>query len=284
MKIVRFLGGLGNQMFQYAFYKSLEQTGIEVKADLNEYRDYPLHNGFELETLFGIHIKKVGPFTAKLYDSSNREWHLRKLRRLLGLKKAYYEQQTAFHFDSSVYLKKPGLYWGYWQNISYVEPVAVVLRKDFKFIKTLSPGNMSVLDEIKAGNSVSIHIRRGDYLNDPLLGGICGVEYYQKAVDIINQLFSGIRFYVFSDDIKWCETNLCIPDAVYIKGNSGADSYVDMQLMSHCNHHIIANSSFSWWGAWLNNNSGKVVIAPAKWVNIPSINTNNITPSSWIRI
>ena len=284
MKIVRFLGGLGNQMFQYAFYKSLEQTGADVRADINGYQTYSLHNGFELEDLFNIRLKKVGPFISSLYDSSNRKWHLRKLRQIMGLKKAYYEQASPFEFDPSVYENKQGLYWGYWQNVSYVEPVSNLLRKDFIFKRTPKSASTSIFDDIKNSNSVSLHIRRGDYLKDPLLGGICGIAYYQNAVNLLKEHYNDLKFYIFSDDITWSEKNLPIPGAVFVKGNEGTYSFADMHMMSICKHNIIANSSFSWWGAWLNINSNKIVIAPKKWVNITSITTDNITPSSWIKI
>lgn len=286
MKIVRFLGGLGNQMFQYAFYKSLEQNGAKVKADINGYQSYSRHNGFELEKVFNIQLNNtVSPFTVKLYDPLCRQWHIRKIRRLLGLKNIhYYQQKSPFLFDPSVYNNKPGLLWGYWQNVNYVNPVAETLKRDFIFKNPLHSRNQSLLDDINRNNSVSIHVRRGDYLKDPLLGEICKLDYYQKAVAFMQEHYSDIRFYIFSDDIKWCQANLQISGTTYISGNFPSDSYMDMQLMSHCNHNIIANSSFSWWAAWLNDNKNKKVIAPAKWFNDPEVNTNEVTPSSWLRI
>ncbi len=124
----------------------------------------------------------------------------------------------------------------------------------------------------------------GDYVNHPIHGGICTMDYYQQAIDIMKSKIVNPKFFIFSNDIEWCHSHLKLADAVYITGNKGENSYRDMQLMSMCKHNIIANSSFSWWGAWLNNNPDKIVIAPAKWFNDPKINTRDLIPDDWIKI
>ena len=284
MKIVRFLGGLGNQMFQYAFYKSLERRFGSVAADLSAFDHYDLHNGFELEEVFPIALNKAHPFLIKLYDPSHRKWHLRKCRRLLGLKNAYYEEREFFQYDASIFKdKQKRLYWGYWQNEQYFHQVAPELREDFRFKLPLDEKNRSIDDQIRAGNSVGIHVRRGDYLHDELLGGICDQAYYQRAIDIILKKTRNPEFFVFSNDIAWCQSNFDLPNMHFVSGNHGDKSYVDMQLMSHCKHHIIANSSFSWWSAWLNPDADNT-IAPAKWTNNPVHAEFDITPKKWLKI
>src|SRR5690606_23427002 len=182
----RFLGGLGNQMFQYAFYKSLEKTFSRVSADLSGFENYGLHNGFELEKIFPITLNKAHPLVIKLYDPSYREWHIRKLRRLLSLKHAYYEERELFHFDAAIFKDKGRrLYWGYWQNEQYFHQVATELREDFRFKLPLDERNQHIDKQIRRSNSVAIHVRRGDYLHNDLLGGICDEGYYQRAIEII---------------------------------------------------------------------------------------------------
>jgi len=236
MKIVKFLGGLGNQMFQYAFYKALLNKYKTVKADISGFKTYTLHNGLELNKIFGISLLEATSFDINLYNPYNRKWHIRKLRRVLGLKNAYYEEKTPFCFDKTIFEDKTSkLYWGYWQNQDYFISIEDQIRKDFKFILPLDSKNAQLLKEIQASASISIHIRRGDYLKEELLGGLCTLDYYRKAIELIcNRVIDPI-FFVFSDDMEWCIENLNITHkTIFVKGNVGANSYVDMQLMSNC--------------------------------------------------
>lgn len=283
MKIVRILGGLGNQMFQYAFYKALEKRHPKVSADLTLFEDYNLHNGFELNDVFGIDVKEATRFTTNLYDTANRKWLFRKLRRFLNLKNTYKEEVNEFLFDPAFLSDtEPRLYYGYWQNEQYFSDINI--RNDFKFKRPLSEKNQQVLNLIKNSQSVSIHVRRGDYVNHPLLGNICDLDYYQSAISLMNSKTSDPSYFIFSNDIEWCKTNLSLNEATYIDWNTGKDSYIDMQLMSACKHQIIANSSFSWWGAWLNQNPDKIIIAPDKWINGEKYNDSEIVPKTWIKI
>ena len=142
-----------------------------------------------------------------------------------------------------------------------------------------------MLDIIKSKQSpISIHVRRDDYLSSKYVsgfGGICTIEYYNKAVERIKEEVIDPVFYIFSDDINWCRENLKLEQGVFIDWNTGKESWQDMFLMSQCKHNIIANSSFSWWGAWLNSNSEKIVIAPRIWWNGLK---DDVVPDSWIRI
>jgi hypothetical protein len=282
MKIIKFLGGLGNQMFQYALYKTLQKKFPNVKADLHGYKNYPLHNGFELEKIFNIKLKKTNKFTKDLYNKHNRKWMYRKLRRLLNLKNAYQEEKSLFAFDPSILTDtKSRYYWGYWQNLRYFDVIADDLRIDFQFKNKLTGANQQTLSEIQQTESIAIHVRRGDYLKDPLLGGLCGPDYYQQAINHMLSKVDSTQFFIFSDDITWCQKHLPLTQAKFISWNKGAESYIDMQLMSACQHNIIANSSFSWWAAWLNPNPSKIVVYPKKWVNDNQTLESMSTPENW---
>jgi hypothetical protein len=153
--------------------------------------------------------------------------------------------------------------------------------------KNIDQRNRLIATEMQGLNAVSIHIRRGDYVKNELYNGACTLDYYRKAIDAISMRINDARFYLFSDDEQWAQDFLKILSiqAVVIHWNKKADSYRDMYLMSQCKHHIIANSTFSWWGAWLNKNPQKTVIAPAIWFSdAPRDADKDIIPDKWIRI
>ncbi len=279
MQIVWCLGGLGNQMFQYAFYRTLEFSGKEVCLDISEFTGYDLHNGFELKRIFNLNPRFIDTKTAMRVKSNFFLKALRKLRVY-----SYLIEQTDFGYaDYYLGYRLPHFFKGYWQSEKYFSKIQDQIRKDFSF-KELDQVNQEYANKINQSQSVSIHVRRGDYAKHPLHGGICTKEYYLQAVKFILDTVDNPQFFVFSDDINWCKENLAIKDASFINGNNGENSYKDMQLMSLCKHNIIANSSFSWWGAWLNPNPTKMIIAPKKWFNDPKINIKDLLPEQWIRL
>ena len=279
MQIVWCLGGLGNQMFQYAFYRNLELMGKDAYLDIGEYRDYELHNGFELQKIFSIAPKIISTSDVasfrqnKFFKILDR---LKLFRRVISQSEFNFERKY-FDYYFSRYLI------GYWQSEAYFSEINAQIREDFTF-PVLDAENQLIADKIEATNAVSLHVRMGDYVNHPLHGGICTLEFYRKAINIISCEVSNPQFFVFSNDINLCQSNLQLDNAIYVIGNSGANSFKDMHLMSLCKHNIIANSSFSWWGAWLNNNSDKIVVAPAKWFNDSQINTSDLLPATWMKI
>lgn len=284
MIIIKIIGGLGNQMFQYAFYKSLQSRGIKVYADLSDYENDAPHNGYELERVFNISMKKPGKFLLNLFIPHQRKWIFRKLKRVLRLKKTYKVEENEFRFHPS-FLKNTNRYYiGYWQNEGYFQEVAKQIKHIFSFPEITEKKNKDILKQILNTESVALHVRRGDYLKDPKLGGICNLEYYEHAILNIKSKIKNPVFFVFSDEIDWCKQNLKLDNATFIDWNKANNSYIDMQLMSNCKHNIIANSSFSWWGAWLNDNRNKIIIAPKKWVNTISPSDTDICPKSWIKI
>jgi len=284
MIIIKIIGGLGNQMFQYSFYRSLQSKGINVYADLSDFEDYPLHNGYELERIFKLTVRTPSKFILNLFKPNQTKWIFRKLKRVLDLKKTYRVEEMEFRFDPSFLSDTNKYYFGYWQNEGYFRDIADQIKQDFIFPKIVDIENETILQKITNTQSVSIHVRRGDYLKDPLLGNVCNLDYYEEAILNINSKTKDAQFFVFSDDVAWCRQNLKLENVSYIDLNKGKNSYIDMQLMSNCKHNIIANSSFSWWGAWLNNNTNKVVIAPGKWVNNLASDDIDICPKNWIKL
>jgi len=282
MLIVWCLGGLGNQMFQYAFYRVLRAKHKNVKLDISEYEyrnsHNNLHNGYELERVFGVKPDYASCEDMKKFNQNIFNKILRKVafKQDIVSQKDFGYSGKYFNLDNK-YLK------GYWQSEKYFKQYEDVIREDFTF-PALDQRNEKIAEDIFASDSVSIHVRMGDYVNHPLHGGICDLEYYAKAIEIIYAKIREPRFFIFSNDIAWCQNNLGLSNAVYVEGNYGDKSYIDMQLMSLCKHNIIANSSFSWWGAWLNQNIDKIVIAPKKWFNDSTINIDDVIPDEWVKI
>lgn len=234
-------GGLGNQMFQYAYGRSRSIKTKEALAYCFVHYRGNTKRRFELD-VFDIKGVRIDGFLPKIFIN---------VCRLLGTGLPLFES-------------------GYWQSPKYFSGYEKEIRDDFLFIKPLDRRNLYVLDLIKKTNSVSIHIRRGDYVTNKITNkfhGICDTDYYQKAVRYINRKIKKPTYFVFSDDPKWAKENLKLKNATYINWNNRCNSYKDMQLMSSCKNNIIANSSFSWWAAWLNQNSDKVVITPRRWFN-----------------
>lgn len=276
MVILHFSGGLGNQMFEYALYCALLHAGANPKIDLTHYGKQKTHNGYELEKIFNLNACYCGQ-TERLFFKNYG-----KLKsKLLG--KPYKEKiADQYFFHKDVPQLKNGYLKGYWQSENYFLPVAEKVRQAFTFPAPKDERNKIILEKIQYTSSISIHIRRGDYLVD---GRNCVLDagYWQQSIEYINHRVPNACFFVFSDDIEWTKNNLQIPDAIFIDWNKGKESFWDMFLMSKCRHNIIANSSFSWWAAWLNQNQQKIVLSPQNWM--PHFTgTRDLIPKSWTTI
>lgn len=272
MKIVNIFGGLGNQMFQYALMVALQKKyNEEVLADIHYMDSYTRHNGIELEKVFPItlkvatkdKIKKLSFYTSTYNSHKYLKWlHIRKPSTIVEvLSKPYHDD---------VFIDAERYYDGYWQDPRYFTDIKEQLLSDFTFKSPLNAKNQEIYDAISTGHSVGIHIRRGDYMKKARYRGICDVEYYTQAINKVKELVHHPHFYFFSNDVEWSKTHL-LPliageEYTFIDWNKGTDSYIDMQLMSCCKSLIIANSSFSWWAAYLNRRS-PIVIAPKQWFN-----------------
>ncbi|MCM1138940.1 MAG: alpha-1,2-fucosyltransferase [Muribaculum sp.] len=289
MKIVRIFGGLGNQMFQYALAVALGSKGNDVRIDASCMRGYPLHNGFELKRIFNADIPQASLFELLWLGYPLPHYRLWQVgKRILPKRQAMIVEDSAMEFNKDVFKQKRDyLLEGYWQTEKYFSDWRDEILDAFRFPKFASESeNQMLAKEIACSNAVSVHVRRGDYLKISNTSGICTEGYYNKAIKLIIDKCNPEMFVFFSDDIDWCKEHFKDlaegHKVVFVDWNKGEESYRDMQLMSLCSHNIIANSSFSWWGAWLNNNPDKVVITPSRWMNGPG--WPDIIPDAWIKI
>lgn len=296
MKFVALTGGLGNQMFIYAFCEELRMRGfsanlfIQHKTNLSKYG----HQGYELEKFFSIQPysnkkSQLFSFLLMLYSQSIRIFpakYRNKLFKIVGLHVRSVDENFIYYPEIFLEKSKNELFRGTWQSELYFKSAVENVRNAFTFKDNLINALTKELSFcMQKEISVSVHIRRGDYLSAHYVNGfagICTVEYYEDAVKIIKEKYSDAKFYVFTDDPQWVNKNIKIENAQNVQYNTGKDSWQDMYLMSQCKHNIIANSSFSWWGAWLNNNPDKIVIAPKTWWN--GFLKDDVVPENWIRI
>ena len=299
MIVVALAGGMGNQMFQYACGRALaEKHRTELLLDCSFLQDKTPRPNFTFRVyeldIFAINAKQTSNGELKKYRPSFYYRVYSKLSRLIGLpiivNPNYLSEQKAFHYSKAIEKVSQNCFLaGYWQNEKYFKPIEPLIRQDFTFKRPLDQKNADLANRIRMANSVSLHIRRGDYVNNSLVHNVyslCSLEYYQNAICYIEQKINNPGFFIFSDDIEWAKTNLKLSSRTceFVSGNTGKQSHVDMQLMSICRHNIIANSSFSWWGAWLNANAEKIVLVPEKWFNDPSLDVHDLIPESWIKI
>ncbi len=293
MIIIRLNGGLGNQMFQYAMGRATS-----------------LHNNvnFKIDVVTGIHPND----TQRLYALGNfniiedfaSKTEINNLKYPLGLLSKIYRftrkkifrqfykgfDEHMFHVGDNAYLD------GFWQSWKYFDDVADSIRKDFTLKNSLSDRAKKIADAMQQVNAVSVHVRRGDYVSNATLQrnyGVCSETYYHKAIDAMYAQVENPVFFVFSDDIAWIKSHQSLfsrsqehenknPKIFYVSDYHLPD-YEELMLMASCKHHIIANSSFSWWGAWLDSNKEKIVIAPKVWFKKKSLVPKDLLPPSWIQ-
>lgn len=280
MIIIRMTGGLGNQMFQYALYLKLTSMGKEVKFD--DYTEYALPNARPIQLwVFGLDYPvATREELNKITDGFIGIAH-RIRRKLFGRKSLEYQEKDC-NFDEQILQVEPAYLTGYFQSEKYFADIKEEVRRIFAFqpaiFKKLDKELRSKMDDyigkMNETCSVSLHIRRGDYLeNQDVYGNICTQAYYDAAINKIKTEKITPVFYVFSNDEEWSEGWCGEQERIHackfvpVKGFPEEMGYFDMYLMSLCKHHIVANSSFSWWGAWLDDRKDKMVIAPDKWFN-----------------
>jgi hypothetical protein len=284
MIITRLIGGLGNQLFQYAAGKSLAVLhNTELKLDLTGFNKTT--NRYFLLDNFNIHA-----------DIATKS-EIRRIRKgpsLIG-NYLFKEEGDTFHIFSESHFKYHEEFYdlpdntyleGYWQSYKYFEEISAVIREEFTIKSDISRyGN--ILQEIQDTESVAIHIRLGDYLTNPeahAFHGLCSSEYYNSAINFMVNRLNDPHFFVFSDDIHLAKERFQFSglDVSYIEGQTGKMSYLDLYIMSKCRHFIIANSTYSWWSAWLGSNHEKIVIAPKKWFTDSSIDTRDLYLPSYV--
>lgn len=283
MIIAKLIGGLGNQMFQYAAGRMLAKThNTELMLDITGYINQVgiTPREFKLD-IFNIQTNIANQIDIDRLKNSK---FLHKF-----LNKNSYIKEKHFHFDQNILTLPNNIYLeGYWTSEKYFKNIEQIIRQEFTYTNKPDKVNQELMKQISACNSISIHVRRGDYVENERTNqfhGVCGLDYYKTAISYVAQGINNPHFFVFSDDPRWCKKNLHLKyPTTYFTNNLGKKDYEDMRLMSQCQHNIIANSSFSWWGAWLNQNPSKIVIAPKQWFHDTSIDTKDICPESWISI
>lgn len=274
--IIGFSDGLGNQMFQYTLYSALKSVGKNVKADLSAYSK-PGMMQFVLPDVF----EKIQLDTA---DPNMREIYIENGNVHIEQPPKNKEMQM---YDESIFHMEKGYIEGYYTSYKYAERIKKKLMEDFSF-NILSGSELEKITNYAINNNtVGVQVRRGDFLNSKYyreIGCHCDKDYYQKAIEYMRQLNPDAKYIYVSNDIEWVKNNLGRENDLYIE-KSMFDSYedwYDMCIMTHCKHNIIPNSTFGWWGAWLNNNPNKIVIAPRQW----RTNWNGIDwcPPDWMRV
>lgn len=271
MIISSLTGGLGNQMFQYAFGRYLSiKNNTELKlhftnALFNTQYTYGLDVfNIKAEIATDKDLKKINVFKNR---AINRLLYLFDERFGLRYNKHIVTQKYPHVFDPIHLVVRDNSYiQGFWQDDRYFKGVDYILRKEFTPKNKLDIKNQEILEHIKETQSISIHVRRGDYITNKTNAKVycsLGLEYYTTSIKKIKKIISNPIFFVFSDDIPWCKESLThLVDDIHYIDNNRREAYKDLLLMSACKHNIIANSTFSWWGGWLNRNSNKIVISP----------------------
>ena len=300
MITVKIHGGLGNQMFQYAMARALSlRKGDRFLIDPSSlydptpwkhytFRNYALNKVFAIDPIFNapaIFESAVRiPYFAKAFNK-----YYPRILGVLGYWK-YIQESYAYKFEPSIMTLKGNVYLnGYWQTEKYFKDFEAIIRKDFSFRHPLGGAELSIANEIRETNSVCLNVRRQEIVRDPVISAIHNVitpTYYKEAVALMKKkIGDDAVFYIISDEIDWCRKNMRI-DGRHIFVSSeyyGVEFRDALNLMSNCKHFIIPNSSFAWWGAWLSQNTDKIVIAPKKWIN-NSLGIGDLLPDSWIAI
>jgi len=289
MDVVLIFNGLGNQMSQYAFYTQKKEI-CKSTYFIPFCND---HNGLELNRVFNINckmsfIQKALYILFRILLTTKMPFITMPIQELFGKLncKIVYENFD-YNFKKEHLIKSKGItfYYGGWHSELFFRSVKDDLKQLFSFKIPQDEENKYYSDKIVSTNSVSVHVRRGDFLNEnniKLFGDVCNKEYFEKSIHLICNKVMQPHFFVFSNDMEWVKSNLKINNVTYVTCNSGVDSWKDMYLMSLCKHNIVANSTFSWWGAWLNKNRDKIVISPSRFLK-DDISTD-VYPNSWIKI
>lgn len=260
-------GRMGNVMFQYAAAYSY--------ARQHDKKLYLIKNLAELEKAFGlkVHYSNANPFVYSNLTEDQKE--------NAQLDRRWFDSYASDFDKSASY----AALWGFFQDPLFFKKYEKDIRRLFSFKEELSPENKKWLKQMAGKNSISVHIRRDDYVSEPETYLLMTEDYYIRAADYIAARVPNSHFYIFSDDMDWTKRNIHLKyPHTFIENNRGADSYNDMRLMSACKHNIIANSSFSWWGAWLNANPDKIVIAPNVWLNDGGAWGRHIIPKEWVQL
>ncbi|NLF01733.1 MAG: alpha-1,2-fucosyltransferase [Anaerolineales bacterium] len=296
MVITRLVGGLGNQLFQYAAGRSLAALhGVDLKLDLSPFEEYRTRSyslsAFRIQEAFASpeEVARVRRIGQPGLSSAVHRLHQRLKR---YYRRATYRQRPVARFDPNFFRAPSDVYlWGYWQSEKYFEAIDATIRSEFTIKSPMDAVSRTIADRILSCESVCLHVRRGDYVSDARINqthGTCSPAYYRESIDLVAGRVENPHFFVFSDDPAWVFNHITIghptdySPATRFVHNIPGESYANLLwLMSLCKHHIIANSSFSWWGAWLAKWPGQVVCAPAQWFATITVDPASRFPRAW---
>ena len=277
MNRVAVFGGLGNQMFQYALAMSMDASGIPTTVSVRDFLAYRHHQGFELTKVFDIPVPFFEKLKIGLLGATTSLWEHRMMMGVLGRylswerkrNKNIFLEKKEHVFDPEVFKCKNQLLIGTWQAERYFADQRDLIREVYNFKKPTDNVNIEMAHKLSEINGVAVHIRRGDYMTQNWKATHCvidGPAYYEEAIHYIRGKVQNPVFYFFSDDMDWVKSHFKSKDYVFVHHNKGKKSYLDMYLMSLCKHHVISNSTFSWWAAWLANYQEQIVIQPTPWL------------------
>lgn len=292
MIVVKLIGGLGNQLFQYALGRRVSaKTGTKLKLDISGFETYTLHS-YSLRHLNIQEDFATPAEIAGLIRYAPKKGNIWWPRNYIFADSSIYikeKKELEFQFDPAITRIGDTAYLdGYWQNEKYFKDIENIIRKEFTITDALGLADAKTAQAIMGAHAVSIHIRRADYIANAktnAIHGTCDSNYYLRAAEYIAAKVENPHFFIFSDDHEWVKQNITFRyPTTYVTHNRADKNYQDLRLMSMCQHNIIANSSFSWWGAWLNANPQKIIIAPQRWMNNSTRNTSDLIPQTWKKI
>jgi hypothetical protein len=293
MDVVIIFNGLGNQMSQYAFYLRKREISTSTKFLFSK-KSNKVHNGYELENVFGIKyqdtvINKILYIIFLIARYKKYSFFSKPIVNFLKfLRIRIVDENDDYNFNPEYLKPSWGItfYAGGWHSEKYFIEIKDTIRNTFQFdINKVGPENLKMLDLIRNTNSISVHVRRGDFLdpsNINKLGGVCTLNYFVTAIDKMKSMVENPHFFFFTNDIEWVKNNFTGANFSIVNLNTKTNSWKDMFLISQCSNHIDSNGSFSWWSSWLNKNENKIVIVPKNF--IVNRHFEDIYPDNWIKL
>ncbi|MDF2455962.1 MAG: hypothetical protein K0R51_1955 [Cytophagaceae bacterium] len=287
MIVVKLQGGLGNQMFQYAMGRALSELhesplelDLDFLLDRSIKSDTFTFRGYDLD-VFSLQVE-IADKGQEFKYSAQTVWDKIKS----GFKTKHRYKEPFFQYDANALLQQPDVYLdGYWQSPNYFKNIEQQLRLDFKFRYPIGKDSEPLHDKINTTDSICVNIRRDDFLTNSY-HGVCGMNYFNPAIELMTEKLDNPHLFVFTDDHQWCIDHFKsdIPMDIVGVEHNGVKYSNKLQLMTSCKHFIIPNSTFAWWAVWLSNKKDSLVIAPKNWFADPSIDTSDLIPAHWLRV
>jgi hypothetical protein len=289
---VKIMGGLGNQLFQYATARALaDRLNANLILDCSDKRERQVElDRYHIRAsivdspslIRKTYLRLPGKFGRKLSKAAQRL--LPPFIKIDNQIFRSFQEQRWFQYDERIEQLRGAIYLdGFWQSFRYFEGLLESIREDLRLVAPLNPTIVKWQRQMRETNSVCVHVRRGDYIRRAQTFGLCDISYYQAAMECLLAHHADARFYLFSDDLAWCRQNFAADDLIFVDFNSPDTAVDDLELMRSCRHHIIANSSLSWWGAWLATWPAQIVIAPIPWF-ISGPSDNDLIRKHWVRL